>query len=96
MERRHEELLKARLEDAALHGCSHITQQELYLWYGVQKVAANTYRDLVRKWDETVASLRAQKIFKSSNQPGQLMYINDGREGMFIFGEQMSGRVNPD
>jgi hypothetical protein len=96
MERRHEELLKARLEDAALHGCSHISQQELYLWYGVQKVAANTYRDLVRKWDEVVESLRTQKFFKSSSQPGQLMYINDGKEGMFIFGEKMSGPVDPD
>jgi hypothetical protein len=96
MERRHEELLKARLEDAALHGCSHVTQQELYIWYGVQKLAANTYRDLVRKWDEVVDSMHAQKFFKSPGKPGQLMFIDDGHGGMFLFGEKMSGPVNPD
>ena len=27
-----------------------ITWEELYLWYGVQKVMAGTYRDLLERW----------------------------------------------
>ena len=50
MERRHDELLTTRLEDAMLNGCSHITWNELYHWYGMRKLAAGTYRDLKRRW----------------------------------------------
>lgn len=76
MERLHQNNLTARLEDAFLNGCSHITWNELYHWYGVQKIAAGTYRDLQTQWDEL-----------TDGDSGPLMMI-DGRGGIFIFAKK--------
>ena len=77
MERRYEEELTRRIEDALLHGCSHITWPELYRWYGVERFAAGSYRDLNARWLELTAGKR-----------GRLMQIDDHRNGIFIFGEK--------
>lgn len=83
MEKLHQNLLTARLEDAYLNGCSHITWEELYYWYGVQKIAAGTYRDLQARWDEL------------TDNSGRLMKKN-GRGGIYIFGEKDIVPVYPD
>ncbi|MFL6311343.1 MAG: hypothetical protein ACJ71W_04480 [Terriglobales bacterium] len=82
MERAHEALLTARLEDAMLHGCSHITWDELYHWYGLRKIAAGTWRDLKNRWEELT----------EDRNVGQLMRIN-GKGGIFIFGEDKAQPV---
>lgn len=74
MEKAHQNLLTARLEDAYLNGCSHITWKELYHWYGVQKIAVGTYRDLQTRWDEL-----------TEDDSGRLM-MKEGRGGIYIFG----------
>lgn len=84
MERRYEELLTARLEDAALHGCSHITLNELRSWYGVGKLAARTWRDLCERWQEV-----------TNRKEGQLMGVS-GRDGWFIFGQKNAKPLDPD
>lgn len=84
MERRHEETLLARLEDAMLHGCSHVTEDELRLWYGVEKLAARSWRDLCERWQELTGGKR-----------GQLMGIS-GRNGYFLYGQKSSTPMNPD
>jgi hypothetical protein len=76
MERRHEEILLSRLEDAWKNGVAHITFPELYLWYNVEKLAARTYRDLSNRWSEL-----------TGNDAGGLAAV-DGRNGMFIFGHK--------
>lgn len=81
MERGHEALLTARLEDAMLHGCTHITWDELYHWYGVKKIAAGTWRNLRDRWEEL-----------TEGSKGQLMRIV-GKGGIFIFGEDRARPV---
>lgn len=73
MEKRHQDLLTSRLEDACDGGCSHIVWEELYRWYDTQKITAKTYRDLEERWQH----LTEDKL-------GRLMKI-EGRGGIFIF-----------
>lgn len=47
MEKRHDDVLNARLESVMTAGVAHVLWKELYLWYGVQKIAARTIRDLI-------------------------------------------------
>lgn len=75
MERRHQDQLMNRLEDAYLNGCSHISWNELYQWYATQKIAAKTYRDLEERWQDI-----------TEGDSGRLMQVT-GRGGLFIFGE---------
>ena len=83
MDRRHQDSLLNRLEEAWLNGVSHITWEELYLWYGVEKIAARTYRDLEDRWTAL-----------TDDKSGRLMRV-DGRGGMFIFGELSCSKVDP-
>lgn len=82
MEKRHQDNLTNRLEEASLVGCSHIVWEELYLWYGVQKIAARTYRDLEARWQAL-----------TDGEAGKLMKI-DGRGGIFLFGENNAEAVD--
>lgn len=82
--KRHQDILTSRLEDAFLHGCTHITWNELYCWYDVQKIAARTYRDLEARW---------QKI--TDGEQGHLMKI-EGRGGIYVFGSNSFEPVSPD
>lgn len=84
MERRHEDSIANKLEEAHLNGVSHITWDELYCWYGVQKIAAGTYRDLDDRW----------KIL-TDNEEGSLMKI-EGRGGIYLFGELNATKVYQD
>lgn len=76
MDKMHQNQLTARLEDAYLNGCSHITWNELYHWYGVKKIAAGTLRDLQSRWEDI-----------SEGETGALMQVS-GRGGIFIFGKE--------
>jgi hypothetical protein len=82
MEKRHQDSLTNRLEDALLNGCSHISWAELYQWYDVQKIAARTYRDLEVRWQDL-----------TEGNAGRLMKI-EGRGGIYIYGEKKAGIVD--
>ncbi len=82
MERRHDEILTARLEDVLLNGCSHITWQELYHWYGVQKLAANTWRDLKKRWEEVTEGRKAGPLKMVEGRGG--MFLHDGHKSKFV------------
>lgn len=82
MDKRHQDLLTNRLEDACLNGCSHVSWEELYRWYDVQKIAARTYRDLEARWQDM-----------TEGSAGRLMKV-EGRGGIFIYGESKSERVD--
>ncbi|MBQ0961517.1 hypothetical protein KAK06_21440 [Ideonella sp. 4Y11] len=83
MERRHQDNLLNRLEEAWLNGVSHISWDELYHWYGVDKIAARTYRDLEDRWTAL-----------TDDKAGRLMKV-EGRGGMFVFGESSAAKVDP-
>jgi hypothetical protein len=84
MERRYDDILTARLEDAIYNGCTHITWNELYLWFNVQKIAAGTYRDL----NERLAELATSK------SPKPMMV--EGRGGIYVFDGAKAKRIDPD
>ena len=76
MDKRHQDSLTNRLEDAYDSGCSHILWEELYRWYDTLKIAARTYRDLEARWQDL-----------TSGKVGRLMKI-EGRGGIFVFGKK--------
>jgi hypothetical protein len=84
MQKRYDEVLTTRIEDAIHNGCTHITWNELYLWYGVKKIAAGTYRDLAQRMRETAGgrALKARRI--------------EGRGGIFIYDGSKSEWIDPD
>ena len=83
MDKRHQDNLTTRLEEASLMGCAHICWQELYRWYGVQKLAARTYRDLEDRWQAL-----------TDGATGNLMMV-EGRGGIFLFGAENAKPVTP-
>lgn len=76
MEKRHDDVLNARLESVMTAGVAHVLWSELYLWYGVQKIAARTIRDLIERWEEI-----------SQGEHGRLMQI-PGSGGVFLVAEK--------
>lgn len=76
MERRHEEILTTKLEEVIDIGFSHLPWGQLYRWYEVKKLAAGTYRDLERRWQEV-----------SRGQSGKLNYV-EAHEGLLVFAEK--------
>ena len=91
MERRYEDILTCRMEDIFTKGAAFISWNELYLWYGVQKLAARTYRDLSERWDEVITQRGARKT-----DLGKLMFVQSAwrpSPGIFIFAEKMAQPV---
>jgi hypothetical protein len=92
MNKRHDELLTSRLEEIVTKGCTYIAWNELYLWYGVQKLAARTYRDLAERWDEIATSHELSEL-------GKLAFVQSpwgraGGAGIYLFGSEMPRIVN--
>lgn len=81
MNKGHENLLTARLEQVCNAGAAHVLWNELYLWYGVQKIAARTLRDLSDRWHEL-----------TDGEHGALMKI-DGAGGWFLVAENTVAAV---
>ncbi len=52
MEKRYDEQLTTKLEEIITHGATLINWAEVRKWYGIQRVAAATYRDISNRWDE--------------------------------------------
>ena len=72
MERRHEWALMNRIEEALLNGCAHITEKELKLWYGAQRLGISIWRDLRNRWHELGGA-----------HAGEIKKI-EGRDGIYI------------
>ena len=76
MQKRHDDILSARLEQVVHAGVAHILWNELYTWYETQKIAARTWRDLSQRWDEI-----------SEGDEGRLMKV-EGSGGIFLISEE--------
>ncbi len=50
MRRDHESSLNAALDQLYLQGSTAILWEHLYLWYNVQRLNRNVYRDLIERW----------------------------------------------
>ena len=75
MQKRHDDLLTARLESVIDAGVAHILWNELYRWYDVKKIAARTLRDLEQRWSDL-----------TNDQFGPLMKV-EGMSGVFLMAE---------
>lgn len=75
MQKRHDEILTSRLEEVLNAGVAHILWDELYRWYEAKKLAINTYRDLLSRWQEL-----------TDGKMGDLKYV-EGRGGIFLLAE---------
>ena len=93
MDKRHDDLLTSRLEEILTKGSTFVSWSELYLWYNVEKLAARTYRDLARRWDELIESHEVAHL-------GKLAFVQSpwsrggSSPGMFLFGSDMPQLVN--
>jgi hypothetical protein len=92
IDKRHAELLTSRLEEIVTKGCTFIAWNELYLWYGVQKLAARTYRDLAERWDEIAATYELEALGKLAFV--QSPWARGGGAGIYLFGSEMPQIVN--
>ena len=52
MQKRHDDLLTARIEEVTNKGWAFIAWWEAYLWYDQQKLGKNFWRDLKLRFDE--------------------------------------------
>jgi hypothetical protein len=93
MEKRHQDLLTSRLEQIVTTGSTYIAWSELYLWYGVQKLAKRTYRDLSERWDEIATTYGLTEL-------GKLSFVQSpwtkggGGAGIHLFGSDMPQLVD--
>lgn len=88
MDKRQDDILTSRLEEILTSGCTFISWNELYVWYGVQKLAAGTYRDLAMRWDE----LSSGRIKDDGSPLGSLVFVQSPMRpspGMHLFGSEM-------
>ena len=92
MDKRHDDILNSRLEEIVTKGCTFISWNELYLWYGVSKLAARTYRDLATRWDEIAAAHDLEILGKLAFV--QSPWSRGSSPGMFLFGSDMPQLVN--
>lgn len=75
MEKRHQDALTLRLEEVMNKGVTHVLDAELYLWYGVQRMAVRTWRDINTRWAELTEG--------NEEYYGKLMKI-EGAGGKFL------------
>lgn len=93
MEKRHQDLLTSRLEQIVTTGSTYIAWSELYFWYGVQKLAKRTYRDLSERWDEIATTHGLTEVGKLSFVQSPLT-TGGGGAGIHLFGSEMPNLVD--
>lgn len=92
MQKRHDDEITNRLEEILTVGCTFISWNELYLWYGVQKLAAGTYRDISIRWDE----ISDGRTMADGLPLGTLVFVQSpikNAPGMYLFGSDMPRAV---
>ncbi len=84
MLKRHEDQLWARLDALYANGTTFIGWNELYHWYGIQRIAKAPWRDIKARWeqlleekeeeysDPQVASLHGGVAFFFAHEPATL------------------------
>jgi hypothetical protein len=92
MDKRHDDILTSRLEEIVTKGCTFVAWNELYLWYGVARLATRTYRDLANRWDEIAAAHDLAHLGKLAFV--QTPWNRSSSPGMFLFGSEMPQLVN--
>lgn len=79
-EKRHRSALMSRVEKAWLHGVSHVTFAELYLWFDVEKIAKTPYRGIEEAFEE-VAGDDAPEVRIIEGRGGYHLVVEQTRAG---------------
>lgn len=78
MEERHKSLFLNRLDRVCTHGVAEIDKEEIKLWFGQERVARRTWRQIADFWNEMI------------DDPDRLKLLVGGLEGshwIFVWGE---------
>jgi hypothetical protein len=78
MEKRHENDLMAMLEEVQYRGWAHVETWRVYLWYNIDKIRKEPYRDLKRRWSELAGS--KQHLYVSWTESGLLLVGSQVKE----------------
>jgi hypothetical protein len=78
MQKRHDDLLTARIEEVAHKGWSYITWWEAYLWYDQKKLAKNFWRDLKSRFEETNQKKDGLELHLYEDHGGVLLINGSG------------------
>jgi hypothetical protein len=73
MERRHEDLLTARIEEVIDKGWAFLWWWEAYRWYDQERLATNFWRDLKSRFDEETRKERSYELFILESDQGVLL-----------------------
>lgn len=65
MLKRHRDSLETRLERIKTHGWAHITWNEIYLWYSVERIAVKTYKDILATYRDVIDKDDAELLLTS-------------------------------
>jgi hypothetical protein len=88
MEKRHDDLLTARIEEVAANGWAFIQWWEAYLWTGQKKLGKNFWRDLEARF-ATAYAKRSPPDLQFCQTPAGLLLINP--DGLAPISSKSSG-----
>jgi hypothetical protein len=77
MEKRHDDLLTARIEELAAKGWSFIHWWEAYLWSGQKKLGKNFWRDLDARFASACAKRMPPDLYIYESSAGVLLIHGD-------------------
>lgn len=60
MNKRHEEQLWSRLDSLYVNGVVFMSWDELYHWYGTERLSKGTWRDIKSRWESLLEEKRQQ------------------------------------
>ena len=79
-DKRHRSALLGRAEKAWLHGTAHISWDELYLWFDVEKIAKTPYRGIREAFEEMTGDDEFEVSFIES-RGGMTLVVHETRGG---------------
>lgn len=85
MNKFHANTLTGRLEEVVDRGVAHILWGELYRWYGAERIAIGTWRDLSERWTEVIGAEDAD----DNEEYGPLRKI-EGAGGIFLIAQRQA------
>lgn len=61
MQKHHEAELMTTLDELYLRGATSIRWEKLYLWFNVDRLSKNAYRQIMEKWEELTVEVYGAK-----------------------------------
>jgi hypothetical protein len=75
MDKRHEATLLNRLERVFTHGVTEIHKEEIKLWFGQERVARRTWREVSGYWADIAATPERQKLLVGGLETNHWIFV---------------------